>query len=1208
MFESSDRNLQIGMLALKLGLLSQRDLLSALQIWSQDSSETLDGVMLRHGFIEQAGFELLQSSLDASANADDNTAAGVGTEDLDILLTQVEELGDPNLTASIHSLISHSAAEQTLASRDVPHQTLLDRDSANSAEGTEKGTAKKDQSSLRTSSPPRYHVIKPHARGGLGEVSLALDAELNRQVALKQIQSHYADDANARSRFLLEGEVTGGLEHPGVVPVYGMGSYADGRPYYAMRFIRGDSLRDAAREYHARRRKSEEQKTPDNRLELRKLLDRFLDVCQTIEYAHSRGVLHRDLKPENIMLGPYGETLVVDWGLAKVAGRDVETADFPEPQLQPSSGSGSAPTRMGSVVGTPNYMSPEQAAGSVDKIGPQSDVYSLGATLYFVLTGQTAFETKRDSKNHTDIAAILRRVQFGDFPHPRQINRQIPKPLEAICLKAMARDPEARYPSPAALSEDLERYLADEPVIAHTDSLATKLRRWIRRHQTVATTVAAVVLLATVGLLVFSALLGAKQRELAKSNTELQIAEGEARKSADMAEQRRQEAENQRIAAEEATARAVESSAITLAYSTFLTDQILATARPKGVGGGLGINVTVQEALLAAEGKIDEVFGNTPQGEISARAGLGQTWYQLGDYRRAHVHQARVLELLDQTGTINSQYYVHLDSLAATLKRLGEVDEAIRIGTIVLEKLTELKGKDDPDTLVALNNLALSYQWKGDIARATEMLEDLYQRSVATLGVDHLDTLNVANNLAEALSQQDSKQQERSTALLEMVVEKRRALLGDANPETSLALNNLAAMYEAKGEMERAVQMLESAMAEMSQSLGNDHPSTLMIRTNLGKAMADSGRGEEGLEVLQAAWNDSIVKLGEEHPDTLNALDVYCYYLWELRSSDLAIPLYEQVLASRENVLGESAEDTLVTMNNLALAYDESGETEKAGELLKRSLRLRRENFAARDPRVLSAIDNYAMSLVSIEDFENAIPLVIERAEAVLAVSGPNAPDTWTAFDRLANLYFMAHEFDQSIATFERLLALKENTLSELDPQILNIRRMIAVTHGRAGRNEQSITLFNELIDLQQRVIEQSPDDPQRNSERSILRGMMADVAMAENVIGKFSDAKQHAEQSVALAKELLPGDWRVANAQSVLGDSLAGLGEFAEAENVLLAAHHDLLSGVADLPYLAIREFVNMSFDRIIRLYESQLDSAKIEQWKQAKEDYNTR
>ena len=172
----------------------------------------------------------------------------------------------------------------------------------------------------------RFRVLRPHATGGLGAVFVALDAELNREVALKQILDRHADDPVSRRRFLIEAEITGGLEHPGIVPVYGLGTYNSGRPYYAMRFIRGDSLKEAIERF-PRRRDAQAQTPAAGSLELRNLLGRFVDVCNAIEYAHSRGVLHRDIKPGNVIVGKHGETLVVDWGLAKPLGKSEASRD-----------------------------------------------------------------------------------------------------------------------------------------------------------------------------------------------------------------------------------------------------------------------------------------------------------------------------------------------------------------------------------------------------------------------------------------------------------------------------------------------------------------------------------------------------------------------------------------------------------------------------------------------------------------------------------------------------------------------------------------------------------------------------------------------------------------------------------------------------------------------------------------------------------------
>ncbi len=363
----------------------------------------------------------------------------------------------------------------------------------------------------------RFQLLRHHARGGIGMVFVAMDSELHREVALKQIHTQHADDPTSRARFLLEAEVTGRLEHPGVVPVYGLGTNDQGRLYYAMRFVRGESLKEAIDKFHRADAQSRRD-PPERTLALRQLLRRFIDVCNAIAYAHSRGVIHRDLKPANILLGPYGETLVVDWGLAKVVGRDDPTSrPMAEVTLRPATHSGSSETMAGSAIGTPSYMSPEQAEGRLDRIGPASDIYGLGATLYCLLTG-------RPPLDGGDIHELLRRVQQGDIPPPRQINPRVPAALEAIVMKAMALQPADRYGSAHALAEEVDRWLADEPVQARREPARERVRRWMRRRRTLVAASAAALIAATVGLAAVLAVQTRANAALVSANSNLELA------------------------------------------------------------------------------------------------------------------------------------------------------------------------------------------------------------------------------------------------------------------------------------------------------------------------------------------------------------------------------------------------------------------------------------------------------------------------------------------------------------------------------------------------------------------------------------------------------------------------------------------------------------------------------------------------------------
>lgn len=339
------------------------------------------------------------------------------------------------------------------------------------------GTGRNNTSAQVTG--PRFTVLGPHAEGGLGRVHLARDEQLRRTVALKEIRPERADDPRVRQRFLNEAEITGQLEHPGIVPIYALESDGSRPPVYAMRFIQGRTLGEAIKAHHR----------GPTALGLRELLQRFISVCQTVAYAHSKGVIHRDLKPDNVMLGDYGETLVVDWGLAKRLGdRDDSFDETPtaanvppgqllqtvlDPTTIDPAGGARQLTAAGTVMGTPAYMAPEQARGEL--LSPAADVYALGAMLFTLLTGKVPHQG-------TSTIEVLRKVAEGKPPEVTGL----PRALKAIYSKAMARDPRERYASAAELALDVDCWLADERVSACRERWPDRAGRWIRQHRTLA--------------------------------------------------------------------------------------------------------------------------------------------------------------------------------------------------------------------------------------------------------------------------------------------------------------------------------------------------------------------------------------------------------------------------------------------------------------------------------------------------------------------------------------------------------------------------------------------------------------------------------------------------------------------------------------------------------------------------------------------------
>jgi tRNA A-37 threonylcarbamoyl transferase component Bud32 len=546
----------------------------------------------------------------------------------------------------------------------------------------------------------RYTLTRLHAQGGLGQVWLALDGDLNRQVALKELRPERGADPILAARFLEEAKVTGQLEHPGIVPVYELARRSsDGQPFYTMRFIRGRTLAEAASDYHRKREAG--QAGP---LDRAALLNAFVGVCNAVAYAHSRGVIHRDLKPQNVVLGDFGEVIVLDWGLAKLVGRPEEAAAFSSVALDAVEGH--AATMPGQVLGTPSYMPPEQAEGAA--VTHKSDVYGLGAILFEILAGRPPFEG-------SDTRELLRRVVVEPPARPRDVVPATPRALDEVCLKALAKVPADRYASAAELAGEVERFLADEPVAAYREPLAARAGRWMRRRRTLVSGAAillfTVLAAAAVGLVV----LGSKNREIVEQrNAALTAA---------------QEAE---------------------AVNAFLTDDLLGQADPDT--NARDKKVTVEELLHKAAGKIDgnPNFAGRPEVEATLRLTLGKTFFKLSDLAEAEKHLRRAVELRlhafgpDDPRTLGAQ-----EALADFLNRgPTRPAEAEPLARQTWQARARILGPNHRDTLDSMDTYAVALQYLGRTEEAIAVFQDCLGARRRVLGPDHEDTLTSMNNLA----------------------------------------------------------------------------------------------------------------------------------------------------------------------------------------------------------------------------------------------------------------------------------------------------------------------------------------------------------------------------------------------------------------------------------------------------------------------------
>jgi serine/threonine-protein kinase len=1086
---AADRDLLFGLLALQNGLIQQAQLVAAFHAWTTDKARTLADHLVALGHLnpdQRRAIEAIAAiHLDAHGGEVERSLAAIRAGPA--TRAPLAALGEPEMVRTLTRVGSDPQ----------------DDDIRNA--GYSVGAA--------TSAAQRFRVLRPFDHGGLGAIFVALDEELHREVALKQILEHHADDPISRARFLLEAEITGRLEHPGIVPVYGLGADADGRPFYAMRFIQGDRLKEAVDRFHA---DASLRRDPGRRsLALRRLLRRFDDFCNAIEYAHSRGVLHRDIKPSNVILGKYGETLVVDWGLAKAVGRVAPQGDPGERTLVPSLAGGSAGTLPGGALGTPAYMSPEQAEGDLEHLGPRSDVYSLGATLYYLLTGRPPVAG--------DLGEMLGAVRRGDLKPSRQVDATIDPALEAVCLKAMAHRSADRYASPKALAEDVERWMADEPVSAWHEPPSRRARRWARRNRTAVTAAAVALIAGVVGL---SAVLvvqaeAARSRAAAQARYELAVDAiktfhtgvsedfllkqdqfkdlrdrllrsaaafyGKLRtrlgRETDVASRRAVAALNSELAV--LTGKVGRTEAALAAHRSVLAAREALAAEP-GAGAAakadVGRSLTEVAALLEATGKTEEALAAYRRSEsvlagpadsdpaarealASCRTKMGWLLYRTGRtaeamaaYRRAQVDQEAMVAAPGATHEARRDLAETLNQIGILLSETGkpqEAEAAYRKALAIQEGLPEA----DPDAAEFRNGLAGTHFNLGWVLSNTGRPEEAEAEYRAALAL--------RRKLAEEFP----------------AVADFRGRLAAGHHNLGLQMSNTNRVKEAEPEFRAAV--------AACRKLVEDHPAVTEYRNHLAtnlschaNLLANVGRVQEAEEEHRAAVAVQR-KLAEDHPDVINfrerlvlAHNRYSDMLsWAGRPAEAeaeyrAVVALQQKLAEDHPDVTDFRMSLAVSHNKLGLLLLDAGRTAAAeAEAEFRAAIGLCEELLSRgvEPsqlRAILAVSQLRMGMLRERtgDWDEAI----ERYHAAARLDDD---PLGTAVSALAHLLGVAGRHDEAIALYRRLIAAH--------PRDLRGPQGLAEALFLAGRHGEAVRAFRDAVRMIERAVAAEPGSVQ---------------------------------------------------------------------------------------------------------------------------------
>ncbi len=911
----------------------------------------------------------------------------------------------------------------------------------------------------------RYKLIETIGEGGMGSVWLAEQkSPIRRKVAIKLIKPGM-DSKQVMARFEAERQALALMDHPNIAKVFDGGVTEQGRPYFVMEYVKGIPLTDYCD--HAR-------------LSLKERLQLFMPICLAVQHAHQKGIIHRDLKPSNILICLYdGKPVpkVIDFGLAKA--------------LHHSLTEQSLHTAHGMMVGTPLYMSPEQAEYNNLDVDTRTDIYSLGVILYELLTGSTPLE--RQQMQVAAFNEILRLIKEVDPPkpstrlssslklpsiaaqrsiEPAQLKRLLTGDLDWIVMKALDKERSRRYDTANGLSRDLERFLNDEAVEACPLSMAYRFKKFLRRNRLAVMAVCAVAATLLIGVLAFAwqAKIALEQRDIARSalkseaeqRIQAETARAEAQKQLVRAETQEAEAKRQEAEARTQEAEAKQQAAIAQAIAKFQTD-MLATADPDQL---LGDKVTVLQAMEAATRELDEgALTDQPLVEAEVRFTIAKTLKSLFRHRDAEPNSRRALEILRQQRPAGHPDIARAMSvLAMILQAQNKLGEAAQLSREALQSLRTALPAKHPDIATALIILASQMQTHNRLAEAEPLLLEALDIYRTTLPEQHPHISASLINLA--ILYMASNRTSEAEPLFREALTILRAAHPPGHPKIASGLSNLAGSL--KNRPEEAEALYREALQIVRGAFPAKHPEIATVLSNLATLLQSQNRLTEVEPLIREAVEIDRAANPSGHPNIAAGLHSLALLLRAQKKLSEAEQIATEAIQIQRAALPDGHPDIALSLENLALILQDQNKLREAEPLFREVLSIRRAAFPTEHPYTSTAWNNLAVLLQAQEKVDEAESSFYEALRSFQKNHPADHPNVTQTLENLVDLLKTRSKYSEAELLVREHLESLRSVVSADHSLITDSLNQLAWLCWRQGKLEESIPLFEQVLEARQ--------------------------------------------------------------------------------------------------------------------------------------------